>query len=192
MTQRTERIDELLRQEIGAILARDIQDPRIGFATITKVETAADLNHARVWVSVIGGDSEREETIRALQSAMSFVRRELGPKLRLKRIPMLHVKLDDSIERGSRVLHLLHEIEAGRSPDQTELVETLPTPVKRIRQDGDTAEPELPALPPIPEPEGKPTRGAARRSFGRRPEGRTGGAGGSGKPPRRGDRSGRA
>ena len=113
MTQRTERVDELLRQEIGSILAREVKDPRIGFATVTKVETTPDLGHARVWVSVIGQPGERTETIAALERAMPFVRHELGTRLRLRRIPDLHVRLDETIERGTRILHLLEELEAG-------------------------------------------------------------------------------
>ncbi len=127
MTARTDRIDELLRQEIGAILAKDVADPRIGFATVTVVETAPDLRHARVWVSVIGQPAEREQTVSALQHALPFVRHELGRGLRLRRIPDLHVRLDDTAERGTRVLHLLDELEADaprRSP-----VGILPTPV---------------------------------------------------------------
>ena len=113
MSQRTDRIDELLRQEIGAIVVREVADPRIGFATITKVETTPDLRHAKVWVSVIGQPKERTQTIAALARAMPFVRRELGRNLRLKRIPDLHVELDDAAERGTRVLHLLDELSAG-------------------------------------------------------------------------------
>ena len=78
MSQRTDRVDELLRQEIGAILAREVADPRIGFATVTDVETTSDLSHAKVWVSVIGDAAERRETLAALDRAMGFVRRELG------------------------------------------------------------------------------------------------------------------
>ncbi|HET9085383.1 MAG TPA: 30S ribosome-binding factor RbfA, partial [Candidatus Limnocylindrales bacterium] len=96
MTQRTDRIDELLRQEIGSIVSREVADPRIGFATITKVETTPDLRHAKVWVSVIGQPAERTATIAALGRAMPFVRHELGRNLRLKRIPDLHVELDDT------------------------------------------------------------------------------------------------
>ena len=135
MSQRTERIDELLRQEIGAILSREIQDPRIGFVTITQVETEPDLRHAKVWVSVIGQRGERDETIAALSRAMPFVRRELGRRLRLKRIPEFHVKLDDSAERGTRVLHLLHELEEGQVPeDLPPTDESLPTPSPRLPQ----------------------------------------------------------
>ena len=119
MTQRTDRIDELLRQEIGALLTKEVADPRIGFATITDVETAPDLRHAKVWVSVIGQTGERTETVRALQQAMPFIRRELGHRLRLKRIPELHVRLDDTAERGTRVLKLITELEEGRDPDAT-------------------------------------------------------------------------
>jgi ribosome-binding factor A len=158
MTQRTNRIDELLRQEIGAIVTRDVQDPRIGFATITKVETTPDLRHAKIWVSVIGQPKERSETIAALGRAMPFVRHELGRSLRLRRIPDLHVELDDTAERGTRVLHLLDELNTGTAPETDLPVgETLPTPVPRVRHDGDlTEEPPSAALPPKPRrPRGK-------------------------------------
>ena len=108
MSQRTDRVDELLRQEIGVIVTRDVADPRIGFATITRVETANDLRHAKVWVSVIGQPEERTATIAALARAMPFIRHELGKTLRIRRIPDLHVHLDDTAERGTRVLQLLN------------------------------------------------------------------------------------
>jgi ribosome-binding factor A len=138
MSQRTERVDELLRQEIGALLAKEIADPRIGFATITDVETSPDLRHAKVWVSVIGQKGDRDETLRALADAMPFIRHELGKRLRIKRIPALHVRLDDSAERGTRVLHLLQELEAGADPNEIEPYdESLPTPVKRLHHEGE-------------------------------------------------------
>jgi ribosome-binding factor A len=153
VTQRTERIDELLRQEIGSIVSREVADPRIGFATITKVETTPDLRHARVWVSVIGQPKERTATIAALARAMPFVRHELGKTLRLKRIPDLHVELDDTAERGTRVLHLLDELESGRAEPDTGLPpgETLPTPVARVGHEGDaTEEPPSAVIAPKP------------------------------------------
>ena len=129
MTQRTDRVDELLRQEIGSIVARDVADPRVGFATITKVETTPDLRHAKVWVSVIGQERERRATVAALGRAMPFIRHELGRTLRLRRIPDLHVELDDTAERGTRVLQLLHELDAGGDVDAEQPTgETLPTP----------------------------------------------------------------
>jgi ribosome-binding factor A len=154
MTARTDRIDQLLRQEIGEILTRDIQDPRIGFVTITDVETAPDLSTARVWVSVIGQPEERAQTVKALERAMPFVRRELGSRVRLRRIPELHLRTDESAQRGTRVLQLLAELEAGETPDEDPpVVESLPTPVPRI-----------PAAP-----EQRPSRG---RRGGHRPEAR--------------------
>ena len=133
MTARTDRIDELLRQEIGAILAKDIQDPRIGFVTVTDVETAPDLSRARVSVSVIGQPAERELTMRALQRAMPFVRRELGSRLRLRRIPELQVRADDTSERGTRVLRLLAELESGGVVTEPPPVEeSLPTPTPHV------------------------------------------------------------
>lgn len=142
MSQRTERVDELLRQEIGRILAKDVQDPHIGFATVTAVETTPDLRHARVRVSVIGGAAERAETVAALERAMGYVRHELGGRLRIRRIPALHVSLDESAERGTRMLRILEELErgddaAGEALADAPITEVLPTPVRRIPQPGD-------------------------------------------------------
>lgn len=144
MTQRTDRIDELLREEIGSILARDIADPRIGFATVTGVETAPDLRHARVRISVIGQPDDRKATLLALGRAMPFVRHELGKRLRIRRIPEFHLELDETLERGTRVLHLINELEAGRLPgEEMPLGESLPTPKARLPHEGDAEiEPE--------------------------------------------------
>jgi ribosome-binding factor A len=166
MSQRTERVDELLRQEIGALLAKDLADPRIGFATITDVETSPDLRHAKVWVSVIGEKADRDETVRALQQAMGYVRHELGRRLRIKRIPDLHVRLDDSAERGTRLLHLLNELEAGATPETiTPFEEALPTPVRRLPHEGDAEQPPAPE-PPVatPAPVSRAPRPAAHGS----------------------------
>ena len=147
MSQRTDRVDELLRQEIGAILAREVADPRVGFATVTDVETTPDLQHAKVWVSVIGDAAQRRATLDALDGAMGYVRRELGVRLRLRRVPALHVALDSSMEHGTRVLQILDELEHGDIPGAASLAdapvtESLPTPVARLPRDGDTPEPE--------------------------------------------------
>ena len=151
MTQRTDRIDELFRQEISDVLARELGDPRIGFVTVTDVETEPDLRHARVWVSVIGQAQERVAAVRALERAMPFVRRELGRRLRLRRIPEFSVRLDESIERGTRVMRLISELEAGHAPEELPAGESLPTPTPRVRHEGDVLEvPESPGSPPRP------------------------------------------
>jgi ribosome-binding factor A len=160
MSQRMDRVNELLRQEIGALLAKEVADPRIGFATITDVETSPDLRHAKVWVSVIGQEADRKETLRALAHTMPFIRHELGKRLRIRRIPDLHVTLDDSAERGTRLMHLLDEIASGVDPAAIEpFDESLPTPVKRLAHEGDLPEPasaedaakaEALVIPPAP------------------------------------------
>jgi ribosome-binding factor A len=145
MTQRTERIDELLRQEIGQALEREVTDPGIGFVTVTRVETTPDLSHARVWVSVIGSEERRKESLAALRRAMPYIRHGLGSKIRLRRIPELDVRLDDTAERGTRVLKIINDLEAGRSPDEASAaLESLPTPVARLRHEGDTVEEPAP------------------------------------------------
>ena len=169
VTQRTARINEQLRQEIGAVLSREIGDPRIGFATITDVETAPDLSHARVWVSVIGQPEERTATMAALARAMPYVRRQLGPRLHLRRIPELHVELDDTTQRGSRVLKLLADIGAGETPDTSAPPpETLPTTVQRLPHEGDAADPGYPNPSPSPSRD----RGRARSRGKNRPRDR--------------------
>jgi ribosome-binding factor A len=148
MTARTEKIDELLRQEISQALEREVTDPRIGFVTVTDVETVADLSRARVWVSIIGSAEERKQTLVALRGAMPFIRRGLGSKIRLRRIPELDVRLDDSIERGTRVLRIISDLEAGQVPDAIAGPgESLPTPVPRLRHEGDSVEETTPGEP---------------------------------------------
>ncbi len=127
MSERTARLDELLREEISSVLRREVDDPRIGFVTVTDVRVTPDLSHANVWVSVIGAADEKKLTMRALAHAMPFVRQRLG-KLRLKRIPDLHVKEDETAARGTRVLQILDELEQGGVGDVPEMTETLPTP----------------------------------------------------------------
>src|SRR3954462_8038728 len=154
MSQRTERVDELLRQEIGSLLAKEIADPRIGFATVTDVETAPDLRHAKVWVSVIGQPEDREKTVKALEHAMPFVRRELGKRLRLKRIPEFSVRLDESIERGSRVMQLINELEAGATRGELPTGESLPTPTVGPGHDADALDAaDGLVIPPVPGPD---------------------------------------
>jgi ribosome-binding factor A len=141
MTQRTERIDELLRQEIGQALEREVTDPGIGFVTVTQVETSPDLSRARVWVSVIGSEERRKESLAALRRAMPYIRHGLGSKIRLRRIPELDVRLDDTAERGTRILKIINDLEAGRSPDEASAtLESQPTPVPRLRHEGDSIE----------------------------------------------------
>ena len=115
MSQRTDRLDSQIQQELMELLQREMKDPRLGFATITRVQTAGDLGHARVWVSVLGNDEERSRTMDALRVATPWLRRRLGERLSLRHVPELTVRLDDSIASGDRVLRLIHELEESGS-----------------------------------------------------------------------------
>ena len=122
MSQRTDRLDSQIHQELMDLLQREMKDPRLGFATITRVETARDLGHARVWVSVLGTDLERKRTMDALQVATPWLRRRLGERLALRHVPELTVRQDDSIASGDRVLRLINELHEGSadpSPGET-------------------------------------------------------------------------
>jgi ribosome-binding factor A len=146
VSERTRRVDHLLQEEISAIVQREVQDPRVGFVTITSVETTPDLRHATVWASIIGSDEERAATMAALGRAMPFVRHRLGA-LHLKRIPQLHLREDDSAQRGTRVMQLLERVEAelegGEAPtEDAAAVPDLPSPSRLAdAADGDPAEP---------------------------------------------------
>jgi ribosome-binding factor A len=98
-----------MKQEIADILMRKIKDPRIGFVTVTEVEVADDLRNAKVFVSVYG--SEKAATLKGLESASPFIRSELGKRMRMKFIPELLFRYDDSVERGAHINELLHEIQ---------------------------------------------------------------------------------
>jgi ribosome-binding factor A len=139
VTARTDRIDAQLREEIGEILARHVADPRIGFVTVTSVQTAPDLSHARVWVSVLGTPEERAATLKALRGAMRFVRHELGRRLALRRIPVLHVRLDDAAERGTRMMRLIDELETGADAPGEGVLDPLPTPGPAPRSESEDA-----------------------------------------------------
>ncbi len=158
MSTRVPRLDALLQQEISALLAREVHDPRIGFVTITRVEVSPDLRHATVWVSLIGQPPERRDALRALGRAMPFVRHRLG-ELRLRRIPELHLREDATLERGTRVLHLIEELEAGKAePSVLPPGETLPTPILAAREPPVPRPPHQPRAPGKPRPTGKAKR----------------------------------
>ncbi len=118
---------------------------------------------------MIGQQDDRDATLRALGHAMPFVRHELGRRLRIRRIPELHVRLDDSAERGTRLLHLLHELEVGTDPAAiVPPSESLPTPVPRLPHEGDADEPLADASPADAEAGPATKRPPAKRPASRR------------------------
>jgi ribosome-binding factor A len=101
------RVNEALREVLSARIAEGLKDPRIGFVTVTAVETTPDLRHARVFVSVLGDESARSETLAGLESSHGLLQAVIARELRLKRTPTLGFVYDDSIARGMRISRLL-------------------------------------------------------------------------------------
>jgi ribosome-binding factor A len=110
---RTERVGDQIRSEIAQLLAREVHDPGIGFVTITRVTVTPDLQHARVSYTVLGDDKARRDSARALDRAAPFLRRQIGSRLRLKRVPDLVFAYDESIAGQDRIEQLLNEIHAA-------------------------------------------------------------------------------
>lgn len=101
------RVNQLVREILGTAIASELKDPRVGFVTVTAVETSPDLRHARVFVSVLGTEEERQASLAGLRSSHGYLQGRLAAELRMKRTPQLTFHYDDSLERGVRVSKLL-------------------------------------------------------------------------------------
>jgi ribosome-binding factor A len=106
---RMRRVNEAVREVLSARIAEGLNDPRIGFVTVTSVETSPDLRHARVYVSVLGSESERAQTLAGLDSAHGVLQHSIAGELRMKRTPTLQFVFDESIDRGMRISRLLED-----------------------------------------------------------------------------------
>jgi ribosome-binding factor A len=111
---RPDRVADQIRAELASLLARDVHDPGIGFVTLTRVQVSPDLQLARVYYTALGDDKARTATARALDRAASFLRRQIGARLRLKRAPELTFAYDDSIAGQDRIEQILNELHADR------------------------------------------------------------------------------
>ncbi len=107
---RAERIAELVRQEISDVLKKKINDPRIGFTSITHVDVTDDLKHASIYVSVYGNQEKKDSTMAGLSSAKGFIRSAIAPRFDLKFFPELAFKLDNSIEHASKVFAIIDKL----------------------------------------------------------------------------------
>ncbi len=106
---RMRRVDEAVRAVLSDAISKDLQDPRVGFVTVTAVKTSPDLRHARVYVSVLGDELARSETLDGLRSAHGFLQGRVAAELTLKHTPTLTFKYDESIDRGMRISRLIEE-----------------------------------------------------------------------------------
>ncbi len=111
VAHRIERVNHLIRREVSQLLQHQVKDPRLGsFIVVTEVSTSPDLRQAKIFVSHIGSEEEKQETLRALVAASGFLRNELAKRLGLRRIPELRFQWDNSIEQGVRLLKLIDEV----------------------------------------------------------------------------------
>ena len=120
MSRRTERVNDTIQVELSDLIKRRIKDPKIcQLTSITQVITSADLRHARIFVSVMGSDEEKSETIKHLRSAAGYLRTKLSQRLTMRYTPELIFEQDDSLERGAHLLELIDQVCAEETrPDE--------------------------------------------------------------------------
>ncbi len=114
---RPDRVGDQLRAELSELLMREVHDPGIGFITLTRVQVSPDLQQARVYYSTLGDETARRNTARALGRVAPFLRRRLGARLRLRRVPELHFTFDESIGHQDRIEQIIRELHETDQPD---------------------------------------------------------------------------
>ena len=119
-SNRPERVGEAIRDELSQLIAREVHDPGVGFVTLTRVKVSPDLQLARVYYTTLGDEQAQRETAKALKRAAPFLRRQLGQRIRLRRVPEVEFFYDESIARGDRIERILQELktEADRPADE--------------------------------------------------------------------------
>lgn len=108
--KRTNRVAEQMKKELGDILNRKLKDPRVGFVTVTDVEVTNDLQIAKVYVSVLGDETEKEETLHGLSKASGFIRSEIGKRIRLRVVPQISFEFDEAHEYGTHIDSILRKL----------------------------------------------------------------------------------
>lgn len=108
---RVNRVAEQMKKEMTDIISNRIKDPRVGFVTVTGVDVTGDLQQATVYVTVLGDDKKKADSLDSLNKAKGFIRTEIGQRIRLRKTPELKFMVDESIEYGNRINQLLHDLE---------------------------------------------------------------------------------
>jgi ribosome-binding factor A len=124
---RTVRLGEQIRQDLADLLVREVRDPGIGFITITRVRVTEDLLQARAFYTTLGDPVAAQKTARALERAVPFLRRAIGQRLRLRRVPELTFAVDQAVGHQARVEELLEQIKRDEAAQAAEQVEPTPT-----------------------------------------------------------------
>ncbi|MEH7882728.1 30S ribosome-binding factor RbfA [Bacillus sp. JJ1609] len=118
MGHRVNRVGEQMKKELGDIISRKIKDPRIGFVTVTDVQVTGDLQQAKVYISVLGDEEQRENTLKGLAKAKGFIRTEIGQRIRLRKTPELIFEFDETMAYGNRINSLIHELQREEQTDE--------------------------------------------------------------------------
>ncbi|MED3624220.1 30S ribosome-binding factor RbfA [Neobacillus thermocopriae] len=118
MSHRPNRVGEQMKKELSDIIGRKIKDPRIGFVTVTDVQVTGDLQQAKVFISVLGDDEQKENTLKGLAKAKGFIRSEIGHRIRLRKTPEIIFEFDESINYGNRIETLLHQLRSEEKPTE--------------------------------------------------------------------------
>jgi len=108
---RAQRLAEQIKKELADLFQKEVKDPRIGFATVTAVEVSGDLQQAKVYISILGNEEQKQETMVGLEKAKGFIRSEIGKRLSLRHTPEVIFKLDESIEQGARIAQILRQLQ---------------------------------------------------------------------------------
>jgi ribosome-binding factor A len=111
MSHRANRVSEQMKKNPSDIIGRKIKDPRIGFVTVTDVQVTGDLQQAKVYITVLGGEDQRENTLKGLAKAKGFIRSEVGQRIRLRKTPEIIFEFDESIDYGNHIETLLRKVQ---------------------------------------------------------------------------------
>ncbi len=128
MSRRTERVNDLLQEELAELLLTSVKDPRVGhgLVSITEVVVSQDLRHANVYISHLGNEAERGEVMKGLEHSQSYLHNELTKRLKMRHVPAIHFKLDPSLERGARLATLINTVAGSVDPATLTAQEDVP------------------------------------------------------------------
>ena len=124
MSRRTEQVGDEIQRVLGDVIQNEVKDPRVGFVTVTGVTVTPDMSRANVRLSIMGGEAERKETMKALERARGFLRRRVGEEVTLRTVPEIVLHLDRSLDHALRITELLRDIEEERKINPPKLDDT--------------------------------------------------------------------
>ena len=118
--KRADRVSEAIKREVSVMLTQEVKDPGIHFVTVTDVETTDDLRYAKIFVSIMGDEKTRQDSMKGLERAKGFLRAEIGRRLQLRYTPEIQFRLDKSLDHAMRIKGLLNQLKSSREKDGNE------------------------------------------------------------------------